>query len=100
MIPVKYKSAHYLVNRFKPLAEVIKWFEREDAIYSDEEIFDLLHYFKRKAGKDMILLSECGSNVEDWEKKLVATGNIFNYCHNNIQQVHRERIDKLLKEPA
>lgn len=100
MIPSKYKSAHYLVNRFKPLAEVVKWFEREEGIYSEEDIYELWVYFKRKAEKDMILLSQCGNNVEDWEKKLVATGNIFNYCHNNIQKTHREKIDNLLKAEA
>jgi hypothetical protein len=92
MIPSKYKSAHYLINRFKPLSKVIEWFERESVIYSDDDIAELWNYFKQKCSKDLLLLSICSDDVDDREMKIVNTANILRYCHNQIQSTIIERL--------
>ena len=96
MIPSKYKAAHYLKNRFKELSEVEKWFEREEVIYSDDDLFELWKYFKSKCEKDLLLLAGCSDDVKEREKKIVNTANILRYCHNKIQFVLSERIQAQL----
>lgn len=97
MIPSKYKAAHYLTNRFKELSEVEKWFEREDVIYSDEEVFELWKYFKSKCEYDLLLLSRCSDGVGEREKKILNTANILRYCNNKIQFVLSEKIQAALE---
>lgn len=86
MIPAKIKSAHYLRNRFKPLVEVKKWFKREDAIYSDQEVYELWLYFKRQCEKDLLLLTSRANDVKERESKIIATTNILRYCNDNIKK--------------
>ncbi len=89
MIPSKYKSAHYLHNRFKDINEIDQWFERQDAIYPDDEILELWKYFKRQCEKDLVLLAECSDDIENREIKIVNTADFLRYCHNNIQKTLR-----------
>lgn len=96
MIPSKYKSAHYLCNRFKELSEVEKWFDREEAIYGDDEIFELWQYFKRKCENDILLLSTCSDDVKERERKIVNTANILRYCHDKIQKVLSDKLQTQL----
>ncbi len=86
MIPKKYKKAHYAVNRFKPVADVKKWFEREETIYTTNDMIDINQFFMLQCQHDFTLLSLCLDFAERTEK-LINTANILRLCNQNIQTI-------------
>ena len=93
MIPAKYKAAHYLCNRFKPLHVVIEWFEREQVIYSDDDILELYQYFIKKLEKDLITIAVIGDNFNNRERTIFNIADVLRYCRNSQQKIIGERME-------
>jgi len=83
-IPYKYKQAHYSVNRFKPIAEIITWFEREQSIYDVINLIEICQYFVKKCSEDLVNLSCCSDHVPNREQKIINTANCLRYCQDFI----------------